>query len=309
MARLFGAPETCLLASTELFLSLGSMCDEETTTNVYDMLQNFLKRKLWVPSIAQVCSVFENYGLRAGKLPICDHVAALKSSSTGAAGGPADVAVFVETKTLHLFKLLDTWLQLDTLDYGVVVLLLKLLFTIACGYEWKDTMKLRLASEECIIGLISQVSEKQRAGVIRELTDYCLSLADTLSTRYIIIQHICPVFYCFELRRFMAFKFLEAIYLEQSSEQARTCSQSASDEIPIPPSTKQLYTLVSRLDFPRLISQNGMQKKGTLIGESGYLDLYKVIELIRASTGNPHITCTCTADDEVQNAPTSCLNM
>ena len=267
------------------------------------MLQKFIGKKRWVPRVEQICTIFKNFGLHSDDLPICDvDVTALQTSDAQGAAAvctPSNVVEFVETKMVHVLRLMDAWLRTCHFELKDIELLLQVTFTVGADHNWEESVELLSCAVDCIARLISHVPEEQRADVMRRLTDFCLNMSTQLAARHFIVEHLCPLHAHRELSMFMAYRVLEGMYLAENSKQdplvdQASCSQETSI-VPLPPSTRQVYMLVSRPTFP-LVSKNRWEKRQ--FDSSQLSDLFKVIQLIQAAVGNPY---ECTEDDKVRN--------
>ena len=275
------------------------------------MLQKFIGKKRWVPRVEQVCTIFKNFGLRSDDLPICDvDVTALQTSDAQGAAAvctPSNVVEFVETKMVHVLRLMDAWLRTCHVELEDIDRLLQVTFTVGADHNWEESVELLSCVVDCISRLISHVPEQQRADVMRRLTDFCLNMSTELTARHFIVEHLCPLHAHRELSMFMAYRVLEEMYLTENSKQdplvdqadplvdQASCSQETSIVPLRPPSTRQVYKLVSRPTFP-LVSKNRWEKRQ--FDSSQLSDLFKVIQLIQAAVGNPY---ECTEDDKVRN--------
>ena len=274
------------------------------------MLQKFIGKKRWVPRVEQVGTIFKNFGVRS-KFPISDvDVTALQTSDAQGAAAvctPSNVVEFVETKMVHVLRLMDAWLRTCHVELEDIDRLLQVTFTVGADHNWKESVELLSCVVDCISRLISHVPEQQRADVMRRLTDFCLNMSTELTARHFIVEHLCPLHAHRELSMFMAYRVLEEMYLTENSKQdplvdqadplvdQASCSQETSIVPLRPPSTRQVYKLVSRPTFP-LVSKNRWEKRQ--FDSSQLSDLFKVIQLIQAAVGNPY---ECTEDDKVRN--------
>jgi hypothetical protein len=269
------------LHTTRFRLTVSVHCEDETSAKTFDMLRYFIKKKIWVPSAAQLCMLFRNYGLNlpSDEFPTCDDVTALQSTqdrSNSAMNQSGSVTNFVYEKVMHIFRLLVSWMTTCDLELADVELLLRLTLVAASDQNWKDRAELLSLATDCVAQLLSKVDEDQRDDVVRRASEFCLSLSPKLSVLSFIVDKLCPQHAHEELRMHLAFKVLVGFYRAQNPPQF--------DESPMVPSARDIYCLVSKPDFP-LVSANRLPKRE--LGQEQLLLLNHVIRLVKSSVGKP----------------------